>query len=1007
MTLAEKDRGAYGKLMHPGASAGERRSLSSFHWLGAAPRDLRGAAEKRVAFLLLFLGAGLVLVQPCAGGSGVFTNTGSLNAARQTFTATLLPSGKVLVAGGFDNGPLAGAELYDAALGNWSLTGSLNDARDAHTATLLPNSKVLVTGGVGSSGTLTSAELYDPITGIWTPTASLTVPRYYHTATLLPNGTVLVAGGENSNGPPVSSSELYDPASETWSATGNLVTGRDVYSATLLPNGKVLAAGGFGLDGTLKSAELYDPDTGIWTSTGDLIIVHARHTATLLPTGKVLLVGANVKSPIDAELYDATTGTWSATGSLLTPRTNHTATLLPDSKVLVVAGDDDGSILASAEIYDPATGTWSATGSLHLSLRANHTATLLPDGNVLVAGGTTGHMSVSSAELYTSSITSTPTPSSTPTPTSTSTPTSTPIPTSTPTPTPTPTPNPTPRAATLGNISTRLQVGTSDRVMIAGFIVQGSFDPAPKRVLIRAAGPSLTQFGVPNALANPRLELHDSTNTIGMNDDWQTTQIGGVITSDQVAEIQSSGLAPSDPLEPALIATLPPGVYTAIMEGVNGGTGVGLVEVYDLNAASGSLLANISTRGFVQSGDNVMIGGFIVVTEPTRVIIRAIGPSLTQFGVPDALANPQLELHDATSLIAQNNDWQTTQIGGIITSDQVTEIQNSQLAPTNPAESAIIATLQPGSYTAIVRGVNNTMGNALVEVYELSAIAPPTPSPSPTPTASATPSPTPGIAKFSLLTSREMVGTGDAIMLNGFIITGPDPRRVIVRGLGPSLGLPTPLADPVIELRSSDGTVIAINDNWMDAPNRQAIIDTGLAPTNNLESAILATLNPGSYTVVLLGANNVIGNGVSDLHDLSPSASSGVTAAGTRANVLTGDNALTTGVVVQQAGDVLLRVLGGSLANAGIPNVLADPTVELRDGNGVLLAANDNWRDNQQAEIIATGLAPTDDLESAIVASLAPGAYTAVVRGKNNTTGIGYGQFYSLPHSGPVLKLTP
>jgi hypothetical protein len=219
--------------------------------------------------------------------------------------------------------------------------------------------------------------------------------------------------------------------------------------------------------------------------------------------------------------------------------------------------------------------------------------------------------------------------------------------------------------------------------MIAGFIVQGS---APKRVLIRAAGPSLANLGVPNPLANPRLELRDSTNTIGMNDDWQTTQ---------------------------------PGSYTAIVQGVNGGTGVGIVEVYDLNASSGSLLANISTRGFVQTGDNAMIGGFIVVTQPTRVIIRAIGPSLTPFGVPDALANPQLELHDTTSLIGQNDDWQTTQLGGIITSDQVGEIQNSQLAPTDPAESAIIATLAPGSYTAIVRGVNNTTGNGLVEVYAL------------------------------------------------------------------------------------------------------------------------------------------------------------------------------------------------------------------------------------------------------------------------------------------------
>jgi hypothetical protein len=252
--------------------------------------------------------------------------------------------------------------------------------------------------------------------------------------------------------------------------------------------------------------------------------------------------------------------------------------------------------------------------------------------------------------------------------------------------------------------------------MIAGFIVQGT---APKRVLIRAAGPSLANFGVANPLANPLLELHDSTNTIGMNNDWQTTQIGGIIAGDQVAEIQNSGLAPSASLEPALIATLSPGSYTAIVQGVSGGTGVGSVEVYDLNAASGSLLANISTRAFVQTGDNAMIGGFIVVTQPTRVIIRAIGPSLTQFGVADALGNPQLELHDTASLLGQNNDWQTTQVGGVITGDQAAEIQASQLAPANPAESAIIGTLQPGSYTAIVRGFNNTTGNALIEIYAL------------------------------------------------------------------------------------------------------------------------------------------------------------------------------------------------------------------------------------------------------------------------------------------------
>jgi spore coat protein A len=214
--------------------------------------------------------------------------------------------------------------------------------------------------------------------------------------------------------------------------------------------------------------------------------------------------------------------------------------------------------------------------------------------------------------------------------------------------------------------------------------------------------------------------LHDATNAIAENDDWQTTQIGGVIASDQVAEIQGSGLAPGDPLECAVIATLAPGGYTVNVQGINGTTGVGLVEVFDLSANSGSLLVNMSTRGFVQTGDHVVIAGFVVVNEPTRVVIRAIGPSLAAFGVSDPLANPQLELHDGNSTIARNDNWQTTQLGGLIVTDQLAEIQNCQLAPSTSAESTIIATLSPGSYTVVVRGENNTTGNALVEVYALS-----------------------------------------------------------------------------------------------------------------------------------------------------------------------------------------------------------------------------------------------------------------------------------------------
>jgi hypothetical protein len=277
-----------------------------------------------------------------------------------------------------------------------------------------------------------------------------------------------------------------------------------------------------------------------------------------------------------------------------------------------------------------------------------------------------------------------------------------------------------PTEGVLGNISTRLNVGTGDSVLIAGFIVEGT---EPKKVIVRALGPTLEQspFNIPGTLVNPTLELHDASGTIARNDNWQTTQIGGIIGTDQSGEIASSNYAPPNGAESAIIATLPPGNYTAIVRGVNNTTGVALVEVYDLSKTSNSRLKNTSTRGLVGTGDNVMIAGVIVLTRPTTVLLRALGPTLGQvpFNVAGAMANPQLELHNGTSVIARNDDWQITQAGGLISTDQVAQIQASGYAPRNASEPAILATLQPGNYTTILRGAGNTTGVALVEVYRL------------------------------------------------------------------------------------------------------------------------------------------------------------------------------------------------------------------------------------------------------------------------------------------------
>ena len=256
------------------------------------------------------------------------------------------------------------------------------------------------------------------------------------------------------------------------------------------------------------------------------------------------------------------------------------------------------------------------------------------------------------------------------------------------------------------NISTRLNVQAGDNVLIGGFIVTGT---EPKKVIVRAIGPSLATGNPPvaGALADPILELHEPDGTVITNDNWKDMQ---------EAEIIASTIPPTNDLESAIVATLNPGNYTAIVSGKNGGTGVGLVEAYDLDQAAASQLANISTRGFVEAGDNVLIGGFIVGGEGganAKVIVRAIGPSLANANppVPGALADPTLELHDGNGMtVAFNDNWKDTQKDEIIA---------TTVPPTNDLESAIVATLFAGNYTAIVSGKDNTTGVALVEAYNL------------------------------------------------------------------------------------------------------------------------------------------------------------------------------------------------------------------------------------------------------------------------------------------------
>jgi Galactose oxidase, central domain len=349
-----------------------------------------------------------------------FLPTGSMTTPRLAHTATLLNTGKALVAGGINsytfvrNPPppsrtlcfpvtTAQADIFDPAVGTFAATGSMTDSRAAHTSTLLQDGKVLVAGGstsrLAQTTILRAAEVFDPAAATFTATGNMLTARELHTATLLTDGKVLVTGGLGGG----MSAELFGPGTGSFTSTGSMTGPRYAHTATLLQNGKVLIAGGIGTSGAVSTAELYDPVAGTFSPTGSMGTARWNHTATLLlPNGTVLIAGGldqNHAALTSAEIYNPVTGMFTPTGSMQTARSEHTATLLPSGRVLVAGG---GNYVA--ELFDPVTGTFSLTGSM-LIRRISHTATLLPNGEVLVTGSSTpgGRFcggATASAELY-------------------------------------------------------------------------------------------------------------------------------------------------------------------------------------------------------------------------------------------------------------------------------------------------------------------------------------------------------------------------------------------------------------------------------------------------------------------------------------------------------------------------------------------------------------------------------------------------------------------------------
>lgn len=542
---------------------------------------------------------------------------------------------------------LAVATSGQAGEGTWQTLAPMPAARQELASAVL-NGKIYVMAGYDENGNSTdSVFVYNPATDTWASAHPLPSLNNH-------NNAAVAAGKLYSFGGRSLTTYLYDPLNDSWAPVATLNLGRGDTAAVGVINDKIYVAGG---DPAGNALEVFNPATNTWTILAPMSVAR-NHCGGGVINGKFYVVGGRgaAGAPTALEAYDPQTNTWSVRAPMPTGRSGIGVGAVNGE--LYVFGGEIPTLHPEVEVYNPGSNSWRSLPNMPAPRHGIWASVIgnkiyLPGGGGVQGFGASDHNDVFII----------PGPSS---------------------------------PATFANISTRLKVETGDNALIGGFIVTGT---AAKRVILRAIGPSLT---VPGALANPRLELYNGAGqSVAANDNWQDAP--------NRQEIIDSALQPSHDLESAILTSVAPGNHTAIVRGVNDSVGVALVEVYDLEAGAGSRLGNISTRGFVQTGDNVLIGGVILAGQDARrVIVRAIGPSLPLSG---ALADPTLELRDASGTLLDSNDnWRTT---------QETEIIGTGLPPSHNSESAIVRTLPPAQYTAIVRGQNAATGIALVEAYAL------------------------------------------------------------------------------------------------------------------------------------------------------------------------------------------------------------------------------------------------------------------------------------------------
>jgi N-acetylneuraminic acid mutarotase len=814
-------------------------------------------------------------------GSNDLNTGGRYNPSTDTWTATSTtnaPSGRedhtavwtgseMIVWGGSSGSHLNTGGRYNPGMNSWMATSTTNApaGRSLHKA-VWTGSEMIVWGGTDFiSGYSNTGGRYNPGTNSWTATSTTNVPagRFYHTA-VWTGSEMIVWGGSNASGD-LNTGGRYNPGTDSWIATSstNAPTVRERHTAVWTGNEMIVWGGFIDVGYDLNTGGRYNPGTDSWTATSVASAPTARNRHTAVWTGSEMIVWGGYSNSVGGALntggrYNPSTDSWIATSTTNapSPRDSHTA-VWTGSEMIVwggTSGDNTGGR------YNPGMDGWTATSTTNAPSGRYYHSGVWTGSEMIVWGGFDGTNSLNTGGRYNPGTDGWTATSTTNVPTARK------------------------RHTAVWTGSEMIVWGGLDGTNTLN--TGGRYDPgtdgwattsttnAPSGREAHTAvwtGSQMIVWGGDDASGvlntggryNPGTDSWTTTSTTNApagRDSHTAVWTGGEMivwggfTGDFVPPNTGGRYNPgTDSWTNTSITNAPGGrvYHTAVWTGSQMIVWGGNVLTNFLNdggrycAQPPGQLGNISARAFVQTGDNVMIGGFIITgSGQKRVIVRAIGPSLVNHGVANPLRDPTLELHDHTgAVIAFNDNW--------MDAPNRQEIIDSGLAPSNNLESAILMSLNPGNYTAIVRGVNNGTGIGLVEGYDLD--------------------PTAG-SKLGNISTRAFVQTGDNVMIGGFIITGSGQKRVIVRAIGPSLvqhGIPNPLQDPTLELHDHTGAVIAFNDNWMDAPNRQEIIDSGLAPSNNLESAILTRLTPGNYTAIVRGVNNTIGVALVEVYGLN------------------------------------------------------------------------------------------------------------------------------------------